>query len=38
LRPGKTSKIKASIKGRPNLTVRVRQGSLDLSKLVQEKK
>jgi VWFA-related protein len=38
LRPGKTSTIKASIKGRPNLTVRVRHGSLDLSKLIQEKK
>jgi VWFA-related protein len=38
LRPGKTSTIKASIKGRSDLRVRVRQGTLDLSKLVREKK
>lgn len=38
LQPGKNSKIKASVKGRSDLNVRVRQGSLDLSKLVQEKK
>ena len=38
LQPGKRSTIKASIKGRSDLSVRVRQGSLDLSKLVQEKK
>ncbi len=37
LKPGKYSTIKASIKGRSDLNVRVRQGSLDLSKLVQEK-
>jgi VWFA-related protein len=38
LLPGKMSTIKASIKGRSGLSVRVRQGSLDLSKLVQDKK
>jgi len=38
LKPGKYSTIKASIKGRSDLSVRVRQGSLDLSKLVQDKK
>ncbi len=38
LKPGKYSTIKASIKGRSDLTVRVRQGSLDLSKLIQDKK
>jgi VWFA-related protein len=38
LKPGKYSTIKASIKGRSDLSVRVRQGSLDLSKLLQEKK
>lgn len=38
LKPGKYSTIKASIKGRSDVTVRVRQGSLDLSKLVQDKK
>ncbi len=38
LQPGKRSTIRASIKGRSDLSVRVRQGSLDLSKLVQEKK
>jgi len=38
LKPGKFSTIKASVKGRSDLSVRVRQGSLDLSKLVQEKK
>jgi VWFA-related protein len=38
LPPGKNSKIKASVKGRSDLNVRVRQGSLDLSKLVQAKK
>ena len=38
LKSGKANKIKASIKGRSDLTVRVRQGSLDLSKLIQEKK
>jgi len=37
LKPGKASTIKASVKGRSDLTVRVRQGSLDLSKLVQGK-
>jgi len=34
LQPGKFSTIKASVKGRSDLTVRVRQGSLDLSQLV----
>ena len=38
LRGGKYSTISASIKGRSDLSVRVRRGSLDLSKLVQEKK
>ena len=38
LKPGKFSTIKGSIPGRSDLTVRVRQGSLDLSKLVQDKK
>jgi VWFA-related protein len=38
LKADKRSTIKASIKGRSDLSVRVRQGSLDLSKLVQEKK
>lgn len=38
IQQGKRSTIKASIKGRSDLTVRVRQGSLDLSKLVQDKK
>ncbi len=38
LKPGKPSTIKAVIKGRSDLSVRVRQGSLDLSKLVQDKK
>jgi hypothetical protein len=38
LKPGKYSKIKVSIKGRRDPSVRVRQGSLDLSKLVQETK
>lgn len=35
LQPGRYSTIKASVKGRPDLTVRVRQGRLDLSRLVQ---
>ena len=34
LQPGKYSTIKAAIKGRSDLTVRLRQGSLDLSRLV----
>jgi VWFA-related protein len=38
LKPGKFNTIKATIKGRSDFTVRVRQGSLDLSKLVQDKK
>jgi VWFA-related protein len=38
LKPGKYSTIKASIKGRSDLSVRVRQGSLDLSQLIQDKK
>jgi len=37
LRPGKFSTIKASIKGRSGLSVRVRQDSLDLSKPVRDK-
>lgn len=38
LQPGRHSTIKASIRGRSDLSVRVRQGSLDLPKLVQDKK
>jgi VWFA-related protein len=38
VRPGKYSTIKASVKGRSDLSVRVRQGSLDLSQLVARKK
>lgn len=38
VQPGKRSTIKASIKGRSELSVRVRQGSLDLLKLVRDKK
>jgi VWFA-related protein len=38
VKPGRYSTIKASVKGRSNLSVRVRQGFLDLSKLVKEKK
>jgi VWFA-related protein len=38
LKPGKYSTIKASIKGRSDLSVRVRQGSLDLSQLVSREK
>jgi VWFA-related protein len=38
LQTGERSTIKASIKGRSDLTVRVRQGSLDLSKLAQKKR
>ena len=34
LKPGRYSTIRASIKGRSDLTVRVRQGWLDLSRLV----
>jgi VWFA-related protein len=37
LKPGKHNTIKASIRGRSGLDVRVRQGSLDLSRLLQEK-
>ncbi|MBZ5495263.1 MAG: VWA domain-containing protein [Acidobacteriia bacterium] len=37
LLPGKYSTIRASIKGRSGLSVRVRQGSLDLSQLVSKK-
>jgi VWFA-related protein len=36
LKPGKFSTIKASVKGRSDLSVRVRQGSLDLSQLVSK--
>ena len=38
LRPGKYSTVRASVKGRRDLSVRVRQGFLDLSQLVAEKK
>ena len=38
LRQGKRSNIKAAIKDRSDLSVRVRQGSLDFSKLVKENK
>ncbi len=38
VKAGKYSTIKASVKGRSDLSVRVRQGSLDLSKLVKERK
>jgi len=38
LQPGKYSTIKASIKGRSDLNVRIRQGSLDLSQLVSRKR
>jgi VWFA-related protein len=38
LRPGKYSTIRASVKGRPDLSVRVRQGWLDLSRLVFKSK
>jgi hypothetical protein len=34
LEPGRYSRIQASVKGRSGMTVRVRQGSLDLSKFV----
>jgi len=34
LRPGRSSRIRVSVKGRSDLTVRVRQGSLDLSRLL----
>jgi VWFA-related protein len=34
LQPGKFSKIQVSVRGRSGLTVRVRQGSLDLSRLI----
>ncbi len=36
LKPGQHSTIKASIKGRSDLSVRVRQGSLDLSRLISD--
>jgi VWFA-related protein len=38
LQPGKYSTIRASVKGRRDLTVRVRQGFLDLSQLAAAKK
>ena len=34
LNPGKSSTIRVSVKGRSDLRVRVRQGKLDLSRLV----
>jgi VWFA-related protein len=37
LQPGKYSTIRAIVKGRSDLSVRVRQGSLDLSQLVSKK-
>ncbi len=37
LTPGKYSTIRVSVKGRSDLSVRVRQGSLDLSRLVSKK-
>ena len=37
LKPGKYSTIRASVKGRPDLSVRMRQGWLDLSRLVSKK-
>lgn len=37
LQPARYSTIRASVKGRPDLKVRVRQGSLDLSQLVSKK-
>jgi len=38
LQPGKYSTIRVSVKGRPDLSVRVRQGSLDLSQLIAKRK
>ncbi len=38
LQPGRYSTIKAAVKGRSDLSIRVRQGSLDLSKLVSPAK
>jgi len=37
LQPGRYSTIRATVKGRSDLSVRVRQGSLDLSQLVSKK-
>jgi VWFA-related protein len=37
VKPGKYSTIRVAVKGRPGLTVRVRQGQLDLSQLVSKK-
>jgi hypothetical protein len=37
VKPGKRSNVLVAIKGRPNLVVRLRQGALDLSRLVSEK-
>ncbi len=34
IRPGKASRIRVTVKGRSDLSVRVRQGSLDLSQLI----
>jgi len=36
LQPGKTSKIRVAVKGRSGLTVRVRQGTLDLARMVSK--
>ena len=38
LQPGKSSRIRATVKGRSDLRVRVRQGTLDLSQLVSKEK
>ncbi len=37
LQPGKYSKIRAAVKGRPDLQVRVRQGTIDLSQIATKK-
>jgi len=37
VKPGKHSTVQVAIKGRPDLGVRLRQGALDLSRLVSEK-
>jgi hypothetical protein len=38
LQPGKYSTIRVAVKDRSDLSVRVRQGSLDLSRLVSKEK
>jgi VWFA-related protein len=37
LQPGKYSTIRAAVKGRPDLQVRVRQGTIDLSRITTKK-